>query len=193
MTLLERWLAAAGPGTEQAGRALLARYAEPHREYHDQRHLTEVLDALDLLSAHRTVHLAAWFHDAVYDPQRADNEERSADLAALMLADHLPGEVAEVARLVRLTAGHQPADSDAAGAALCDADLAILGASPDRYDEYAVAVRQEYAHVTDADFARGRAAILRDLLDRTPLYRTETGRSRWERAARSNLRRELGN
>ena len=192
-TLLDRWRALAGTGSDTVGRDLLARYAEPQRRYHDARHLAEVLSALDLLSNDRVVLLAAWFHDAVYDPRRENNEERSATLAA----EKLPRlgvpqpEVAEVTRLVRLTAGHQPAAGDRSGAALSDADLAILGAPQPRYDDYAAAVRAEYAHVADADFAAGRAAVLRDLLGRDRLYRTETGRERWEEPARKNLRREL--
>lgn len=52
------------------GRDLLARYGEPHRAYHDRRHLAEVLAAVALLAEHAedlsaTV-AAAWWHDAVY-------------------------------------------------------------------------------------------------------------------------------
>ena len=65
-----------------AGAALLGRWAEPHRAYHDLAHLAEVLERVDLLAAEAdrpdAVRLAAWFHDAVYDPTAADNEERSA-------------------------------------------------------------------------------------------------------------------
>ncbi|MEP6463754.1 MAG: metal-dependent phosphohydrolase [Frankiaceae bacterium] len=190
VTLLQRWQALGGQ--DDVGRELLARYAEPHRHYHDRQHLTEVLTALDLLGASNTARLAAWFHDAVYDPRRGDNEDRSASLAVELLGKHLPTEqVADVARLVRLTAAHDPAAGDADGAALCDADLAILGAHPTRYGQYATAVRAEYAHVPAADFARGRAAILRDLLNREVLYRTLIARSRWEQAARANVSREL--
>lgn len=192
MSLPEGWVALAGPGSEQTGRELLARYAEPHRRYHNQRHLTEVLDALDLLGRDRVARLAAWFHDAVYDPRLAGNEDRSARLAVELLAKlGFPApDVAEVARLVRLTADHQPAASDASGAALCDADLAILGADAERYNEYATAIRAEYRHVPDAQFASGRLRILDDLLARENLYRTDLGRSRWQPQARANLSRE---
>jgi predicted metal-dependent HD superfamily phosphohydrolase len=193
MNLLDRWVATAGADTEKAGRALLARYSEPHRRYHDQRHLAEVLDALDLLGGSRSVRLAAWFHDAVYDPQRDDNEDRSAELAVetVHALRGPPADVAEVARLIRLTAGHRPRDGDVDGAALCDADLAILGAAASRYDESAAAIRQEYRHLGDADFAAGRTAILADLVSREPLYRTDLGRQSWEAAAKINLRGEL--
>ena len=75
---------------------LMHRYAEAHRHYHDTRHLAEVMSVIDRFEPHaediEAVRLAAWFHDAVYDPTRADNEERSAALAQSELgAIGLPG------------------------------------------------------------------------------------------------------
>lgn len=117
---------------------LLARWAEPHRRYHTTAHLTAVLDHIDTLADHAAdpaaVRLAAWFHDAVYRPDRSENEERSAQLAerALTEAGVPEARTAEVARLVRLTVGHDPQPGDTNGEVLCDADLAILAAPPPR-------------------------------------------------------------
>ncbi len=174
-----------------------ARYAEPHRRYHDSRHLDAVLRHVEDLAAEAAdptaVRLAAWFHDAVYEPARDDNEAASAELARVLLGGtgFAPGLVTEVGRLVLLTAGHRPEPGDRNGAVLCDADLAILGADPGDYDAYAREVRQEYAHVPAPAFAAGRAAVLRGLLEQRPLFRTTTGAARWESAARANLTREL--
>lgn len=191
--LLDGWRALAASGATALGEQLLARYDEPHRRYHNRRHLAEVLTALDLLDGSSAVRLAAWFHDAVYDPRRPDNEERSAAwaAAALPLARVPALTASEVARLVRLTADHDPAAADADGAALCDADLAILAAPPDRYDAYAAAVRAEYAHVPADDFRTGRSAVLRGLLGWAAIYRTPHGATSWEAPARDNLSREL--
>jgi predicted metal-dependent HD superfamily phosphohydrolase len=175
--------------------ALLAAYADPSRGYHDTLHLAEVLDRLDELAdagldlPRVPVRLAAWFHDAVYDG-RPGAEERSAAWAERALACTTYAE--EVARLVRLTEAHDPADDDLAGQALCDADLAILASEPLRYDEYVAGVRRDHARVPDADFTAGRAAVLRDLAARERLFRTPYARERWEPAARANLARELG-
>lgn len=178
---------------------LVDAYAAPTRRYHDTRHLAEVLDHLaDLMprtslpEADRdVVVLAAWFHDAVYDA-RPDDEERSAALAEETLPScAVPSSVvAEVARLVRLTRDHDPAPDDLAGQVLCDADLAILAADADRYAEYTRAVREEYAHVDEAAFRDGRAAVLRALWD-GPLFHTPAAREAWELRARANLAREL--
>ncbi len=96
-----------------------------------------------------------------------------------------------MARLVRLTATHRPADDDANGCALSDADLAILAAPAERYAAYVADVRREYAAVPDDAFRAGRAAILRDLLAKPHLFHTAHAREHWEAAARANLAREL--
>ena len=175
-------------------------YAADHRGYHDARHLSEVLDRLeDLLALPETaavdgdaVVLAAWFHDAVYDG-RPDDEERSAALAeSTLAAAGAPRPlVAEVARLVRLTHDHRPEADDVAGQVLCDADLAILAADRERYDEYVHDVRREYAHLDDQTFRAGRGAVLRALLDKPTLFHTAFAQEAWEDAARANIEREL--
>ena len=180
-----------------AGDALIARWREPHRRYHDADHLVEVLEGVDALEAAAAdpgaVRLAAWFHDAVYDGRPGDDERRSAELAVEVLTGlGVPQErVGEVARLVRVTEHHQPPSGDPDGAVLCDADLAILAADVDRYQRYVAAVRAEYAHVPEGLFRQGRATVLRALEAMPRLYRTEAGRERWEAAARANLAREL--
>jgi predicted metal-dependent HD superfamily phosphohydrolase len=187
---------------------LLAAYGDPARGYHDARHLVEVLDNIQLLREElprpemeiavfppphqHAVLLAAWFHDAVYDSE-GDLEERSAVLAETELAAAGCAEdlVAEVARLVRLTATHRPEPGDRRGAVLCDADLAILAADDNRYDEYVAGVRTEYARLDDATFRAGRAAVLAGLVRSGRLFHTETGRLLWEDRARTNVQREL--
>jgi predicted metal-dependent HD superfamily phosphohydrolase len=161
--------------------------------YHDLLHLTEVLDRLDELAAagagfdRTTAGLAAWFHDAVYEGGE-DDEERSARWAERALP---PAYAGEVARLVRMTAHHRPDDDDPAGCALSDADLAILAAPRERYDAYVAGVRADFAHVGDADFRAGRAAVLADLAAKPYLFHTPQARRLWEAAARANLEREL--
>ncbi|WAH95570.1 DUF4031 domain-containing protein [Arthrobacter sp. MMS18-M83] len=194
--LLERWNSTL-PGHEELGFELLERWGEEHRKYHSRTHLLAVLEALDVLTdpalPARSVTLAAWFHDAVYEGVAGQDEEESAKLAEDRLAiAGLPESVAdEVARLVRLTSTHSPAPDDHAGALLCDADLSILGAEPAAYARYLTAVRDDYAHVSDPDFAAGRAAVVRQLLALDPLFHSERAKSLWLDAARRNLEAEL--
>ncbi|MFC7980417.1 hypothetical protein [Streptomyces sp. NPDC057336] len=186
-----------GPDPAPYADNLLARWREPQRRYHTLAHLTAVLDHIDVLEEYAddpaVVRLAAWFHDAVYLPDRSTNEERSARLAERALPEAgVPADrTAEVARLVRLTVTHAPAEDDRDGQVLCDADLAILASPPSAYAAYTAAVRQEYHFVPDDAFREGRAAILRQLLDLPTLFHTPHGRREWEATARYNLTGEL--
>jgi len=179
---------------------LVDAYDEPHRGYHNGRHLAEVFARIDLILAaepgitvdREALLLAAWFHDAVYDVGE-DNEERSATLAEreLAIVDAPPLLVEEVVRLVRLTKTHQVTASDIAGQVLCDADLGVLAADEQRYAEYTRGVRREYAHVGDDDFRQGRARVLHDLLAMPALFNTGFAKQHWENSARANVEREL--
>lgn len=183
------------PGQPALGRELLRRWQEPHRHYHDVRHLAQLLDALTLLDTggpSRPVALAAWFHDAVHEGTAGDDEQRSADLAMAELgAAGLPAaEVAEVARLVLLTVGHSPDPADIAGVQLVDADLSILGQPPGRYHYYTRGVRLEYPDLADRVFATGRLQVLETLLSWEPLYRSRSGQRLWSVQAKVNLELE---
>jgi predicted metal-dependent HD superfamily phosphohydrolase len=184
------------PQVDAAGQALIRSWAEPARRYHTLAHLRDVLDGVTQLAAHAagvtSVRLAAWYHDAVYNG-RPDDEANSAvraetELTSLGLP---PALIAEVSRLVRLTAGHDPSPGDRNGETLCDADLKILASCADRYAGYTAAVRAEYAHVPQDAFRAGRSKVLRALLDAPAVYRTPHGRQYWETQARSNIRAEL--
>lgn len=186
--LIARW-PLADPGL---GSLLLGRWSAPGRRYHDPRHLEHCLDSLAALGcADSVVELAVWFHDAVYEGQAGADEEASARLAETLLPRFLPtAEVADVARLVRLTAGHLVEPEDERGIHLCDADLSILGAPPADYARYCRDVRVEYAEVPIADFRRGRLRVLEHLLSLDPLYRSVRGQELWAASAEANLSRE---
>lgn len=179
---------------------LMEAYGAPGRGYHDLRHLAEVLDNVQRITREEpglsfdqdAVVLAAWFHDAVYEGAR-DDVPRSAVTAEreLLTVGVPPMLVEEVVRLVGVTDQHDPAEGDTAGQVLCDADLAILAAGPQRYRDYVAGVRREYSHLPEEEFRRGRADVLRTLQERPRLFHTGFARRTWEEAARANLAREL--
>ncbi|MGA0599590.1 phosphohydrolase [Caulobacter sp. KR2-114] len=177
---------------------LRARYAEPHRRYHTATHIDDCLARLAEIAdpgeaAQRVLTWAIWWHDAIYDPTRADNEAASAELARRDLPDlgASPAEVDEVARLILLTAGHSVAAGDRLGALMVSIDLSILGAAPAIYDAYAAAVRAEYAHVPAPAFRAGRSAVLQRFLAAPAIFAYPGFAARFEAAARANLAREL--
>ena len=187
------------PGHEALRDSLLDAWDAPERGYHGLVHLEEVLDRLEELAPGlphpaREVRLAAWFHDAVYDGAE-DPEGRSAEWARLALTGTAPTgadvDVDEVVRLVLLTREHAPEPTDASGVVLCDADLAVLAAAPQRYAEYVAGVRREYAHLDDRTFTAGRCRVLRTFLTRTHLFSSPFAREHWEGTARRNVEREL--
>ena len=183
------------PEREDLGAELIERWREPHRHYHDVRHLAQCLSALHLISdaaVPRTVELAAWFHDAVYQGRPGRDEEDSAELAEQLLSSAgLPNpDVAEVIRLVLLTAHHSPGREDRDGAHLVDADLSILGQSRGRYHVYVRDVRLEYGHLDEETFRVGRLQVVEHLLARDPLYLTDVGTRAWSDRALENLSEE---
>jgi predicted metal-dependent HD superfamily phosphohydrolase len=185
------------PAAAAAFADLAGRYSEAPRHYHNLTHLAEVLAVIDglapLVGDATAVRFAAWFHDAVYDSRAGDNEERSAGLAGAVLGGFglPPALVAEVERLVLLTKTHLADEGDRDGQLLLDADLAILGAEDDRYDDYARAIQREYAWVAEGVYRDGRARVLEGFLKRPRLYFTDALFRSHEGRARRNLRREL--
>jgi predicted metal-dependent HD superfamily phosphohydrolase len=153
--LESRWrglCAAAGlTGTgdaDEAGRWLLDAYGAANRAYHNLAHLAHCLAEFDAVRTRAAdpaaAELGIWFHDSVYDPARADNEERSADWARGVLAYLGAGEAltADVAAIVLATRHAGPPPAEPADAALvADADLAILGQPPAAFEAFEQAIR----------------------------------------------------
>jgi predicted metal-dependent HD superfamily phosphohydrolase len=176
---------------------LVAAYAEPHRHYHTLEHLSEMFRVSGRLTDFATdpsaVKLAIWFHDAVYDPQAHDNEERSATLAGEALRSlHIPEPIQiHVAAMIRATAHATSTEMDGDTNVLLDADLAILSAEERRYDRYAADIRREYAWVEERAYRVGRTKVLEAFLNRPRLYRTGRMHEVAEQLARQNLKREI--
>lgn len=185
-------------GPEPADRVvferLLERYAEPWRAYHTMQHVRDCLGHLDtvryLARRPEEIELALWFHDAVYDTHRSDNEELSARWAHQHALDqNLPADVATRVYDLILATKHDVVPPNAEAALLADIDLAILGQPAPEFDLYEAQIRQEYSWVTELTFCEGRANILEGFLQRGSIYRTDYFRDRYERQARLNLER----
>ena len=181
---------------KEAFASLIARYREPHRHYHGVAHLDSCLRELEPArgagSRIGEVLLALLFHDAVYDPERSDNEALSAVLAEGVLREaHASEEViARVVQMVLATKDHD-ARGDADTALLLDTDLSILGADEAVYESFEEAIRKEYAFVPDTLFREGRRAVLQGFLRRPRIYLTDVFHQRLESQARINLLRHV--
>lgn len=201
MTSLARWqsmwgqLGAARVDGELFER-LIESYSEGHRKYHTMQHLEECFALLDRVGswAERAaeVELALWFHDAIYDTRRKDNEQRSAAWArecavAAGLTEEQAGRVYELIMATMHDAVPVGRDAEV----LVDIDLGILGTDVARFDEYEIQVREEYAWVPEPLYRAARRQVLEGFTEREWIYSTEYFLSTYEFQARANLARSL--
>jgi predicted metal-dependent HD superfamily phosphohydrolase len=202
--MLDRWLALVTrvsiPPVPDAAHAvfddLVTRYTAVNRRYHTLAHIDaclQVFDRVRTVAQHPDlIELAIWFHDAIYDSRRSDNEESSARLAVDALARlGVPPATTQAVHDLILVTRHTapPADPDAA--LLVDIDLSILGQSASVFDEYEAGIRFEYSWVPDPDFRAGRSTLLQSFLDRPQIYFTSYFQAAFESTARQNIARSL--
>ncbi|GEL95861.1 HD domain-containing protein [Cellulomonas composti] len=187
-----------------AGRRLEERWTSPGREFHNLKHLADVLVRVDELDEEThepdLVRLAAWYHGAVFDAadrkayesRGGEDETASAAVAYTDLTELGVPEASarRVHDLVAALVRHSPDPTDPDCAVLCDADLAVLATEPQRYKAYLHDVRAEYAHLPAEDYVRARVRILRKLLARKTLFSSPLGAA-WEEPARQNVSAEL--
>ena len=175
---------------------LLTRYSEPHRKYHTTRHLDECLARFQELRTEakhpEEVEFALWFHDAIYDTKRHDNEAKSAEWArATAVIANLPADVAQRIEKLILATRHDAVPLDTDEKILVDVDLSILGEKPDRFDEYEDQIREEYAWVPGIVFRARRRNILKAFLARASIFNTRKFVETYEAQARANLERSI--
>ncbi len=201
MTSLERWQSAwrqlgASTASEELYHQLVACYSEPHRTYHTIQHLDECLthfQSVCALADHPDeVELALWFHDAIYDTSKKDNEKRSAELARVSaLAAGVSSEKTDRIYELIMATMHKAVPSSRDAEVLVDIDLSILGAEATRFDEYEVQVREEYSWVPESLYRAARSKVLEMFVSREWIYSTEPFRDKYEARARDNIARSL--
>lgn len=176
---------------------LIARYSETHRAYHTTQHLNECLNLFKSYQAlaenPEAVFLALWYHDAIYaTTSNNDNEQASANLASrdLKNINTSPKIVSKIEDLILITKhSSKPITPDQK--LIVDIDLAILGATNQRFLEYESQIRAEYCFVPDFIFKTKRNSILKNFLDRPTIYNTPDFVANLENQARSNLTKAI--
>lgn len=200
-TSLEHWQSVwrklgASTADEQLYHQLVACYSEPHRKYHTIQHLNECLKHLESVCAlgdpADEVELALWFHDAIYDTGKKDNEKRSAEWARdSVLAAGVSSEKADRIYGLIMATMHNAVPVGRDAEVLVDIDLGILGAGADRFDDYEVQVREEYSWVPESLYRAARRKVLEQFVNREWIYSTELFRNKYEARARQNIARSL--
>ena len=182
---------------------IAVRYNESQRVYHSLQHIQQLFGQFEQIKHHlnqpHIVALALFYHDVIYEPTCVDNELKSAEYAVESLNSYLSAaQCQHIYTLIMMTASHQIDKNDdwldkakkGDAAYLLDMDLSILGASWSEYQQYAQAIRQEYAYVLDADYRVGRISVLKGLLAHPTLYLTDYY-ERLEKQARENIQHEI--
>lgn len=168
--------------------ALAARYGEPSRAYHTLQHIQEGLNYLaGVRAVPPEVPIAWWFHDAIYDPKREDNEEKSAAWAVAVLGK---SALAEKVRQAILATKPGAFADDAAKRLLVDIDLAVLASPEPRFSEYEAQLRREYAFLDEQTYRSARLKLLRGFSGRAFIYQSPEFRS-LETRARKNIERTI--
>jgi predicted metal-dependent HD superfamily phosphohydrolase len=175
--------------------ALQSAYKKPGRYYHTATHVAECLHQAKryghLATSLEEIEVAIWFHDAVYDTQRNDNEEKSAEWAERELSS-LGARVESIARISEMmlaTRTHSSTNLDTL--LLIDIDLGILGAEPAIFEHYDQAIRREYSWVPEPDYRAGRIKVLSSFLERPAIFQTSEINVQYEVRARENLQRKI--
>ena len=175
---------------------LIKMYSSPERFYHNFTHIEDCLSVFDIaafLAAHpEEVELGIWFHDAVYDTRRNDNEQKSAEWAESVISKAgLGRDITERVSRSILATRHTMDVTDGDAEVLVDVDLSILGREADVFWRYEENIRKEYAWVPEASFRQRRVEILRGFLDRQYIYYHREYRERFEKQARVNLKEAI--
>lgn len=171
---------------------ILRAYSSPERHYHNLSHLQDCLSIFDqthhLADHPEEVELAIWFHDAVYDTRRSDNEQRSAEWAeAVAQQAGLPETILQRVSDSILATRHVDEVTRADAQLLVDVDLSILGREPETFWRYETNIRNEYAWVPEDTYRQERLKILNRFLARPFIYYHHEYRDRFEEPARLNL------
>lgn len=171
-------------------------HSQKKRYYHNLNHLQDLYEQLhevkDKLDNWNVILFTLFYHDSIYNTLKKDNEEKSAALAEKRLIEIDVGEE-ERQRCVQqilATKSHNMCEQSDTNY-FTDADLSILGRTPDVYDIYCQQVRKEYAIFLGFLYRRGRKKVVKHFLAMDRIYKTKEFFNRYEHQARRNLQQEL--
>lgn len=171
-------------------------YGQKKRHYHTLAHLEnmyrELIACRELIEDLETILFSLYYHDIVYKASRNDNEEQSAEVAAQrMRSIGVPEEkIAKCRKQILATKAHQPGEDNDTDL-FTDADLSILGAGRDTYEQYSRNVRKEYSIYPDLLYNPGRRKVLEHFLEMDKIFKTVFFYDKLEKQARINLSGEL--
>lgn len=179
---------------------VIARYDEPHRAYHNRKHLNHCLEVWDEYTSEEGTwmpdtlkdkgKIALIFHDAVFDVKSAVNEYDSAELAEEKLKDLISFDDLQVIKAGILATRHEYSGECSAITGfqkmMADVDLAILGEHPDIFKDYENNVRTEYDYIRRATYMAKRSSIMQRICQHG-VYHLDWFKDRFLKQAKINL------
>lgn len=187
------WKACGGKDPEGLWNTLRDHYQEPHRHYHNLRHIAQCLKVIDGASDQivelKATELAIWFHDVIYCYGARDNEARSAAFFQEAAGDQMPPEFIERVCEFIMATQHTGSARDEAVALVVDIDLSGFGLPWESYLADSDALRLEAAGVGDAQYYQGKLRFLDELQRWPSLYQSRYFRERLESQAQVNIAR----
>jgi len=182
--------------TKEVYNMLMSHFNQSHRSYHNANHIEhcvkEIDTALHLTNYPNEVRFALWFHDAIYNTRKKDNEDLSAKMAYdCLIRIGLNDEFASRSEKLVLATKHSALPEGIDAQLVVDVDLAILGAPITLFDKYEISIRAEYSWVPIEQFRKGRLDVLKSFLDRSNIYSTSFFQDKYESNARTNLKSSI--
>jgi len=178
------------------GQIVIDRYNEPHRFYHNIKHLIHVLEQFDFAVEHigvsqntaAIIEMAIWYHDAVYNPDKNDNEFQSAELFAehAQAMDINVNIINDVKRIILVTENHHLASS-LDEEIMSDCDLSPLGFTKEGFDKSDKDIRKEYPNTPAIE----RKKALEKFLKHNGIFKTTIFKKAYESQALENIKEKI--
>ncbi len=162
--ILDRWKIKADVNT------LFSMWNESHRHWHDINHLTSLFEDIDLnykgkvsQKEYEKMVILATFHDAIYDPTRNDNEEKSAQFFENVCVDKTNPDIIEIKQGILDTKIHKSTTKLSEN--FNKLDMSIVEKGYDDLLKWEEGIHKEYKFAGEK-YKEGRLQFLESLLDK---------------------------
>ena len=154
--------------TDKGINILSKMWYDPHRFYHNINHLLSIIKAIEKnvwfkelqVKEKHILLIAAFFHDAIYEVKRKDNEDQSIKLFKLCLKPNTPKELVDsVIRLIETTK-HRKRPIDKLERIFWDADNAGFIGSYYNFEKIDNLLKKEYSFLSKEQWTKGRIEFL---------------------------------
>jgi predicted metal-dependent HD superfamily phosphohydrolase len=171
-------------------------YSSNKRHYHTLQHLDNLLTQLTEVKGEiqnwTVILFTLYYHDAVYNALKSNNEEKSAELAEKRMKQlSVPNDAIERCKKQILATKSHLKSTDIDTNYFTDADLLVLGQSWETYSMYYKNVRKEYSIYPDFVYNPGRKKVLTHFLSMDRIFKTDFFYNNFEIQAKHNLQKEI--